>query len=90
MKNITAFILFMCFVNNSNGQLLKKLKGQFEDKFKEKRSQKKDQKIDEKADKAATQVVNMPDSVITRESGKVRNREDVKKDSLKAKMSVTQ
>jgi hypothetical protein len=83
MKTIFIAFLICCIGTTAQAQLLKKIKGQFNDKLKEKVEQKKNQKIDEKADKAASKVVNAPDSVIQKAERKLKEINETKKDSLR-------
>lgn len=81
-KLITAFVLYS-FMMPMQAQVLKKLKGQFENKFKEKIEQKKDQKIDEKADNLATKIINTPDSIVKKTGALLKEKQQAKKDTLK-------
>ncbi len=85
MKKLYAAIIICSFMAPLQAQILKKLKGQFEDKFKEKIEQKKNQKIDEKTDNATSKIMNAPDSVIKKTGNFIKERQQDKKDSLKIK-----
>lgn len=85
MKKLYTAIIICSFMAPLQAQVLKKLKGQFEDKFKEKIEQKKNQKIDEKTDNAASKIMNAPDSVIKKAGNFIKERHQDKKDSLKIK-----
>lgn len=85
MKKLYAAIIICSFMAPLHAQVLKKLKGQFEDKFKEKIEQKKNQKIDEKTDNAASKIMNAPDSVLKKAGNFIKERRQDKKDSLKVK-----
>ena len=85
MKKLYTAIIICSFMAPLHAQVLKKLKGQFEDKFKEKIEQKKNQKIDEKTDNAASKIMNAPDSVLKKAGNFIKEKHQDKKDSLKVK-----